>query len=81
MEYLDELLLLKAKLEEIIDKEIEVLSNEKMPYLVKQIRISILEKEASKLTKRYFEIEKLANDSYKQIIKLYDDKIVFGVRI
>ena len=81
MEYLDELLLLKAKLEEIIDKEIEVLSNEKMPYLVKQIRISILEKEASKLTKRYFEIEKLANDSYKQKTKLYDDKIVFGVRI
>ncbi len=81
MEYLDELLLLKAELEEIIDKEIEILSNEKMPYLLKQIKISILEKEAAKLTKKYFKIEKLANDIYNKTIEEQDDNIVLGIRL
>lgn len=81
MEYLDELLYLKAELEEIIDKEVEVLSNEKMPYVIKQIRIIILEKEASKLTKRYFEIESKANEAYKQKVERLDNKIVLGIRM
>lgn len=80
MEYLDELLELKAELEEIIDKEVEILSNEDMLYAVKQLKIGALESQAAGLTKKYLELEKKAENSYKRKIKSLDPMIVYGVR-
>ena len=81
MEYLDELLKLHAILEELLDKEVKIITNDIMPGFIKDIRLKVLSNKEEIIRYKLVGLEQKATESYNQKIKSLNKKVVGGVRV